>query len=112
MRIEALAGRNRDEIGDVVDEVFLNVASVLIAEERRWGACLRCVGLNGCDEVILQPMQVFSRFDDDTCKANRGGWDSSPNLQTTISWIATQAEAGMGSSTSGAAPGEELKRGR
>jgi hypothetical protein len=49
----------------------LNVASALVAEERRRGPGFHGVGLNGCDEFILQPMQVFSRFDYDPREADR-----------------------------------------
>src|SRR5262249_30702384 len=71
VRIESLARRDCGEIGHVVDQGFLNVASALVAEERCRGRGLHGVGLDGCDEFILQPMQIFSRFDYDSREANR-----------------------------------------
>jgi hypothetical protein len=35
MRIEMLARRDRNEVGDVLGQGFLNVASAIFAEERR-----------------------------------------------------------------------------
>jgi hypothetical protein len=66
-----LARSDCDKICDVIDEEFLNVASALVAEESRRGSSLHSVGLNGGDEFILQPMQVFSRFDYDPREADR-----------------------------------------
>ena len=53
MRIETLARRDRNEVGDVLDQGFLNVASAIFAEERRRGPGLLGVGLNSFDEFIL-----------------------------------------------------------
>ena len=53
MRIETLARRDFSEVGDVLDQRFLNVASVIFAEERRRGPALHGVGLNGFDQFIL-----------------------------------------------------------
>jgi hypothetical protein len=64
-----LACSDCDKICDVVDQGLLNVASALLAEERCRDPGLLGVGLNGCDEFILQPMQVFSRFDYDSREA-------------------------------------------
>ena len=71
MRIELRARCDRDEVGDVFDQGLLNIASVFFAEERRRGPGLRGVGFNRFDECILQPMQIFSRFDNDSCQAIR-----------------------------------------
>src|ERR1700733_7467408 len=35
MRIEMLARRDRNEVGDILDQGFLNVASAIFAKERR-----------------------------------------------------------------------------
>ena len=53
MRIEALARRDRNEVGDVLDQGFLNVASAIFAEERRRSPGVHGVGLDGFDEFIL-----------------------------------------------------------
>jgi hypothetical protein len=70
MRIEPFARRDRDEIGNVFDQGFLNVASTLFAEERGRSPGFRGVGLNGFDEFILQPMQVFGRLDYDSSETD------------------------------------------
>ena len=48
-----LARRDRNEVGDILDQGFLDVASADFAEERCRGPRLRGVGLNGFDEFIL-----------------------------------------------------------
>jgi hypothetical protein len=53
VRIETLPRRICDEIGDVLDQVFLNIASAIFAEERRRRPGLHGVRLNGFDEFIL-----------------------------------------------------------
>ena len=65
MWIEMLARRDGREVRDVIDQVFLNVATVFLAEERGRGSSLRSKGRDGLDEFILQSVQVVGWLDDD-----------------------------------------------
>lgn len=62
MRVEPFACGDLDEVGNVLNQRFLKVASIYLAEEGRRGAGPDDVGLDGRDEFILQPMQVLGRF--------------------------------------------------
>ena len=73
--IEVLAGSNGDEMRHVLNERWLNIASILLAEERRRSAGWHGVGFDGGDQVALQPIQIIGRFNDDTGEPNRRRWD-------------------------------------
>ena len=68
MRIEFFARPDRHEIGHVVDQERLDIAAVLGAHECCCGPGFHREGRNRVDDLLLQPEQIFRRFDDNAGK--------------------------------------------